>query len=103
MNLLGQPAVVLNSAKQAKSMLDAKSSIYSDRPTLQMGKLVGWSEGLLMLQYGQTLREQRRYIHSSIGSNALMAKHYEVLTRETTEFLKRLLVNSEDFYADISR
>ena len=104
MNLFGQPVVILNSAKQAKAMLDTKSNIYSDRPILQMGRLIGWSEGVAMMPYGQSQREQRRYMHSSIGSKILMVKHHGVLIDETSKFLKRMLSGgSEGLDAQIRR
>lgn len=35
-NLLGQPMVILNSAKAAVDLLERRSEIYSDRPSLVM-------------------------------------------------------------------
>ena len=103
-NVLGQHIVILNSAKQAKSMLDNKSSIYSDRPVLQMGgELVGWSEALGMKPYGQQYRERRRYIHNSIGTKTAMKQHYGVLISEDKKFLKRLLGDSGHIDSEIRR
>lgn len=91
-NVLGQPIVILNSAKQAELMLEKKSGIYSSRPRLPMGgELIGWDQMILLMPYGQQFREHRRYIHQSIGSKASMAKHHEVLVNEIREFLSRLL------------
>ena len=96
--------VILNSAKLATSMLDNKSSIYSDRPIFQMGgELVGWREALAMKPYGQSYRERRRYIHHSIGSKALMKKHHGVLISEDKKFLKRLLRDHGEIDKEIRR
>lgn len=96
--------IIINSAKQAKSMLDNKSSIYSDRPILQMGgELVGWNEALAMKPYGQKYRERRRYIHHSIGSKALMKNHHCVLISEDKKFLKRLLRDHGEIDSEIRR
>lgn len=85
-------------------MLDKKSSIYSDRLTTQMGgELVGWKESLVGLSYGRQTREQRRYIHQSIGSRMLMEKHHEVIVDENKKFLKRVLRGDEDIGLEIRR
>ena len=68
-----------------------------------MGELIGWSEGLGMLRYGQLYREQSRYMHSFIGSKQLIARYHEVLIDEESKFLRRLLTDSENLEAEISR
>lgn len=84
-------------------MLDTKSSIYCDRPTSQMGDLIGWSEGLGMMHYGKAYREQKRYIHSAVGSKKITAKYYGILIDEQSKLLKRLLVSNEDLGDELRR
>ncbi|KAI0086252.1 cytochrome P450 [Irpex rosettiformis] len=104
LNVLGQPTVILNSAKQATSLLDKKSSIYSDRPVLQMGgELVGWNNSLAMMHQGHRLREYRRYIHQSIGSKTSMEKHHGVIVEEDKKSLRRMLESNEDIAAEIRK
>ena len=103
-NILGQPIVIVNSAEQAASMLEKKSSIYSNRPTLQMGgELVGWNKMTVLMPYGHQLREHRRYINHSIGSKTLVKKHHGVLVDESKKLLKRILGHNEDIGAEIHK
>ena len=103
-NVFCKSLVILNSAKQATSMLDMKSSIYSDRLNTQMGgELVGWNKSLPGLPYGRQSREQRRYIHQSVGSKVLMGKHHEAIVDENRKFLKRVLGGDEDIGLEIHR
>ncbi|EMD40455.1 hypothetical protein CERSUDRAFT_80124 [Gelatoporia subvermispora B] len=91
-NLLGQTMVILNSPKLAFDMLDKKSSIYSDRPTLTMGgELAGWDRTLALLRYGNVFRETRRLLSQLIGSRKHLEKFHGHLETETRKFLYRLM------------
>ncbi|KAH9947304.1 cytochrome P450 [Amylocystis lapponica] len=90
--LLGQPMVILNSFEHAVEMLEKKSAIYSDRPTLVMGgKMVGWDRTLVLLPYGNRWREYRRIFSSTIGTRRSIQSHIPLLETETQRFLGRLL------------
>jgi len=92
--VLGQHIVVLNSFKAAIGMLDKKSSIYSDRPTLTMaGELVGWNGVSFFLPYGDSLRRNRKNFHRIIGNRtAMMAYDVHFIEEiETRRFLRRVL------------
>ncbi|KAJ8086182.1 hypothetical protein PM082_005005 [Marasmius tenuissimus] len=90
--VLGQTIVVLNSLKAAVDILDKKSSIYSDRPILQMGgELVGWKNTLALLPYGDRFRRYRKIFHRLIGSPATMRQYHPALELETQRFLQRVL------------
>ncbi|KAF9268235.1 cytochrome P450 [Marasmius fiardii PR-910] len=90
--VLGQTIIILNSLKAAVGMLDKKSSIYSDRPVLQMGgEMVGWKNTLVLLPYGDRFRRYRRLFHGSIGSQGIMARYHPTLEMETKRFLERVL------------
>lgn len=94
--------LVLNSTKLAFELLDRKSSNYSDRPVLPMGgELVGWKDTLVLLPYGDRLREYRRNFHRVIGSRAAMAVYHSVELEETHKFLQRVLAKPSDLSAHI--
>ncbi|KAG6915061.1 hypothetical protein DXG01_013668 [Tephrocybe rancida] len=100
--VLGQPIVVINSAKAAHEMLDRKSHIYSDRPVLEMGgNLVGWKNSLVLLPYGDRFRRFRRLFHGIIGSRASMKKFSHIEENETHKFLRRLLTEPADLAAHV--
>lgn len=102
MTVLGQPLIIVNSAKVATDMLDKKSSIYSDRPVLQMGgELVGWKNTLALLPYGDRFRRYRRHFHRLIGSNAIIKQFLPVEEIETHRFLRRVLAKPDDLSTHI--
>ncbi|KAF8665749.1 hypothetical protein AX16_000197 [Volvariella volvacea WC 439] len=102
--VLGQNLIILNSAKAAVGMLDKKSSIYSDRPTLQMGgELVGWKNTLALLPYGDRFRRYRRLFHNLIGSPSIMKQYLPAEECETRRFLRRVLTRPQDLAAHIRR
>jgi len=94
--------MVLNSVKTAVEMLDKKSSVYSDRPVLPMGgELVGWKNTLVLLPYGDNLREYRKNFHRVIGSRAAMDIYQPIEEIETHRFLKRVLAKPDQLQAHV--
>ncbi|KAF9036068.1 cytochrome P450 [Hymenopellis radicata] len=88
--VLGQTIVILNSAQAAVDMLDKKSSIYSDRPVLQMGgELIGWKK------HPRPIALWRPIFHSLIGSPATMKQYQPAEELETRRFLRRVLAKPE--------
>jgi hypothetical protein len=83
-------------------MLDKKSSIYSDRPVLQMGgELVGWKNTFVLLPYGDRFRRYRRLFHRLIGSQSTMKQFLLTEELETRRFLRRVLINPVDLSTHI--
>ncbi|KIM45959.1 hypothetical protein M413DRAFT_298764 [Hebeloma cylindrosporum] len=102
--VLGQPLIILNSAKVAIDMLDKKSAIYSDRPTLQMGgELVGWKNTMVLLPYGDRFRRYRRLFHRLIGNPASIQCFYPSEELEARRFLRRLLTTPGDLAAHVRK
>lgn len=104
MTVLGQPVVILNSRRVVCEMLEKKSSIYSDRPVLQMGgELVGWKNTLVLLPYGDRFRRYRRLFHSLVGSHATIKRFLPVEELETRRFLRRVLAKPENLQQHIRK
>ncbi|KAJ7775174.1 cytochrome P450 [Mycena metata] len=101
--VFGQPVVVVSSLKTATEMLDKKSSIYSDRPILQMcGELVGWNSGIVLSHYGTPrFRRSRKYFHQLFGSQTNLKKFYPLEEEETHKFLQRLVESPDQFLSHI--
>ena len=96
LNLLGQPMIILNSAKHSIALLDKRSNIYSDRPVLMMGgELVGLKYTLVLTPYGRRFREYRRFIAKLIGGPTQIDDHLPLEEHETKRFLKRILKDPE--------
>jgi hypothetical protein len=103
-SIFGQRMVILNNAQLAMDMLDKKSSIYSDRPVIQMGgELVGWKNALVLLPYGDRFRNYRKMFHQVIGTPAAMAAFNPIEEEETHKFLKRVLKSPEDLAAHVRK
>ncbi|KAF9463431.1 cytochrome P450 [Collybia nuda] len=103
-NVFGQTLIILNSAKVATEMLEKKSSIYSDRPTLQMGgELVGWKNALVFIPYGDRFRRFRRYIHQAMGNNGAVSQYLPLEEIEAHRFLRRVLDEPEDLSLHIRK
>ncbi|KAF9045406.1 cytochrome P450 [Panaeolus papilionaceus] len=103
-SVFGQRMVILNSAKVASEMLDKKSSIYSDRPVMQMGgELCGWKDTLVLVPYGDRFRNYRKYFHQTIGSASAMAEFHPVEEQETRKFVKRILQNPDALAEHVRR
>ncbi|KIJ18483.1 hypothetical protein PAXINDRAFT_128630 [Paxillus involutus ATCC 200175] len=104
MNVLGKQYIILNSVKAASDILEKQSSISSDRPHFTMGgDLVGWGASLIFLQYGEQLRQQRKFFHRQMGSRASLATFYPVEEEETRQFLCNLLDNPDKLPEHIRR
>ncbi|KAH9474438.1 Cytochrome P450 monooxygenase 208 [Psilocybe cubensis] len=103
-SVLGQQIIIVNTIDQAMQMLDKKSSIYSDRPIIQMGgELVGWRNTLALLPYGDRFRNYRKLFHQAIGTHSAMSRFYVVEELETQLFLKRILSNPDDLAAHVRK
>ncbi|KAJ7162570.1 cytochrome P450 [Mycena crocata] len=95
--VLGQPIIIIGSAKVAVELLDRRSAIYSDRPVCTMGgELVGWKNTLVLLPYGDRFRRFRRLFHNIIGSRAAIKQFLPVEELETRRFLRRVLAKPND-------
>ncbi|KAF8974327.1 cytochrome P450 [Flammula alnicola] len=102
--VLGQPLIILNSAKIASDMLDKKSAIYSDRPKLQMGgELVGWKNTMVLLPYGDRFRRYRRLFHDLIGNQSAVKCFYPSEEIEARRFLRRVLMKPDDLSGHVRK
>uniref|UniRef100_A0A5K1K2P8 Cell surface hydrophobicity-associated protein n=1 Tax=Ganoderma boninense TaxID=34458 RepID=A0A5K1K2P8_9APHY len=100
--VMGQPTLILGSAKAANDLLDARGAIYSDRPNAVMaGELVGWDRGLGYAHGPDNprFREFRRLFQQSIGSRACLDPHIlHMQEQETHRLMLRMLRDPKNFY-----
>lgn len=97
-SVFGQEMLIVNSAQLAIDMLEKRSGIYSDRPSMEMGgELVGWKNTLVLIPYGERFRNFRKMFHQVIGTNAAMAKFHTIEELETHRFLQLLLDRPKEF------
>ncbi|KAJ7292764.1 cytochrome P450 [Mycena rebaudengoi] len=94
-HVLGSSIIVLNEVKHATAMLDNRSRIYSNRPTLIMGgELVGWDKGPALIQFGKRWLDYRRLMAQFLGTRSRVDAAYgPILEKCNQEFLRSVLRN----------
>ncbi|KAJ6548443.1 putative monooxygenase [Mycena capillaripes] len=91
-DVLGQPLVVLNSAKIARDLLDQRSAIYSDRPTMIMANLSGYGQPFILQQYGENWRQQRKLVAQDFSQTAV-TRYHSVQETEAKKLVYGILEN----------
>ncbi|KAF5346450.1 hypothetical protein D9756_010068 [Leucocoprinus leucothites] len=95
-NAMGQPIIIVNSVDVMQE-LDKKGALYSDRPRLEMGgELVGYSETLVLIPYGERFRVYRKNIAKYIGGAAQIKELHPLIESSTRKFLQRTLASPDD-------
>lgn len=89
--VMGQPIIIVN-AISILHELDKKGALYSDRPRLEMGgELLGYSETLVLLPYGDRFRTYRKNIARFLGGTAQVKEWYPLIERATHLFLRSMM------------
>ncbi|EMD35326.1 hypothetical protein CERSUDRAFT_96445 [Gelatoporia subvermispora B] len=101
LNVFGKSMVVLNTAKAAHDLLDARSAIYSDRPRMLMSSMLGMEWNMAMMPYGPTWRKQRRVFHKYLSEEAI--KPYQPLQTQKARKLLALLAKDSKNFMEHSR
>ncbi|KAH9934293.1 putative monooxygenase [Fomitopsis serialis] len=91
---LGDHLVVLNSAKAAKDLLESRSAIYSDRPSLTMAELSGLCVKIPMSPYNDKWRAQRKIVALSFNPGAV--SHYQPVQELEARKLVRGIIRSPE-------
>jgi hypothetical protein len=84
--------------------LDKKGALYSDRPRLEMGgELLGYSETLVLIPYGDRFRLYRKNIAKYIGGAAQMRELHPLIETSTRKFLQRTMAKPDDLMAHLRK
>ncbi|KAF7378306.1 Cytochrome P450 [Mycena sanguinolenta] len=97
LSLAGTSVIVLSSFEATETLLEKRSSIYSDRPKSPMaGDLMGWDFLIAMMKYGDEWRIHRRLFNQEF--NTVASRKFHGAERIAVHaFLRRLLDNPEGF------
>ncbi|KAJ6477642.1 putative monooxygenase [Mycena sanguinolenta] len=87
---LGQPLFIINSAKVANDLLDKRSSIYSDRPSLTMATLSGTAHGFGTQSYNENWRQQRKIVAQAFSPSGV-TRYYALQETESRKLVHGLL------------
>jgi hypothetical protein len=75
-HVLGRPIIILNSRRAIASLLNERSVIYSDRPSMTvLSQWAGWTWSLPGLPYGSTMMTHRRLFAFSLNQQASRGFH----------------------------
>ena len=95
--VLGTRYVVLNSHKANVDLFEKRSTVTSNRPHFTMaGDLIGWRSATAFLQYGDTHRKHRKFVHRQIGTKSSLQTFYPAEEEEVKKFLRNLLQSPDD-------
>ncbi|KAF8912662.1 cytochrome P450 [Mucidula mucida] len=98
MEVLGQPVIILNSAKAAMELLEKRSAIYADKPSFRMSNgLMGWGWDFGFMRYSDRWRLHRKTFNQYFNANQV-SNYRPVQVQATLRFLRRLLQRPDDFY-----
>ncbi|EMD33312.1 hypothetical protein CERSUDRAFT_142250 [Gelatoporia subvermispora B] len=101
LSVLGTPVIILNSSKVISELLDKRSAIYSDRPSLPMaGELVGYDASLPLCHYGPRHRELRKLFAEAINPRTARGM-YPIFEQKVQQFLSRITKSPMDLVPNI--
>ncbi|KAI0029194.1 cytochrome P450 [Vararia minispora EC-137] len=93
---MGIHFVVLNDVNVAKDLLEKRSAIYSDRPTMPMaGELCGWDRPLVMHHYDDTFKEFRRSFFKLFGTRQNLERFYPLFEVHGQKLMARLIAKPD--------
>ncbi|KAJ7723811.1 cytochrome P450 [Mycena metata] len=100
----GRTMIIVNAAKIAEDLLEAKGGIFSDRPVIQMGgELVGFRNVLTLCQYGDRVRQERKLFHQLFGTSKAIERFLPLITSEIHHFLRYVMLNPQGAVDGIQR
>ncbi|KAJ7689941.1 cytochrome P450 [Mycena rosella] len=100
---LGQSIIILSSPQAVTELLERRSAIYSDRPSLIFGgELVGYKDTLPMTCYGERHREHRKLMAEVLGPRAV-GQWRAMEERHMHGFLRNILGTPEEFLHHVRR
>lgn len=102
-NVMGQPIIIVNSVDVMEE-LDKKGAMYSDRPRLEMGgELLGYSDTLVLIPYGDRFRLYRKNIAKYIGGTTQVRELHPLIEASTRRFLQRTLAKPDDLMTHLRK
>ncbi|KAJ7146857.1 cytochrome P450 [Mycena epipterygia] len=99
LDLAGTSVIVLSSLEATADLLEKRSSIYSDRPSLPMFlDVMEWTFNLGLMKYGESWRTHRRLF--SQGFNVINSQNFCPKELAATHGLLRRLLDTPDAFRD---
>ena len=102
-NLLGQPLLILNSARVAYELLDKKGALYSDRPSRPMMKLADLGRGVVASPWCARHTRMRAMMTRTIGTRDAVARFATTAEAKTYAFVQRVLRGTDPLKTNIEK
>ncbi|KAF8917194.1 cytochrome P450 [Mucidula mucida] len=101
MEILGQPVIVVNSAKAANELFEKRSSIYADRPPFHMANdLRQWWWDFAHMRYSDQWRLHRKTFHQYFQTKEAVT-YQPIQLAATHTFLKQMLETPDEFFGHV--
>lgn len=103
-SMYGRTVIVIGCAKIAVDLLDKRGIKYADRPrSVMAGELAGWGKIMLLCNYTDRLRTQRKWIAHDLGSHAVVAKLHKMIELETRRTLRSVLEDPDGLQSHLRK
>ncbi|TFY59702.1 hypothetical protein EVJ58_g5618 [Rhodofomes roseus] len=102
LRILGSSMLVLNSASEARDLIEGKSSLYAPRPPPKMVELAGMDRGVLFESNPVRMRKSRKLLHMVLQPRELRLFD-PTLVEKNSRFLHNLLQNPHKFLEHIRK
>ncbi|OCB90783.1 cytochrome P450 [Sanghuangporus baumii] len=89
--VFGKTLIVLNDSSIAFELLDKRSAIFSSRPRMVFGEMVGLGNTLVAQAYSERFRAYQRAFHAEIGPKSSVARFNSLQELEVGRFLLHVL------------
>ncbi|KAF8908849.1 putative CyP450 monooxygenase [Gymnopilus junonius] len=96
LRVFGQHTIILNSIEVVKDLIEKRSHIYSDRPSVPMIDLMEWDFNAGHKPYNSVWKVHRRLFDQTFKPSASV-KYRPIQTRKINDLLYGLLTSPEDF------
>ncbi|KAG9103433.1 hypothetical protein FRC06_010851 [Ceratobasidium sp. 370] len=94
--MLHQHSFIISDPSIAVELFEKRAANYSDKPEIEMAKLIGWDKDILFLQYGPMLKRYRTMLNRALNNR--VAPDYILLQQhEVQRFMKRLIEKPSEF------
>ncbi|KAF8124374.1 cytochrome P450 [Boletus edulis] len=103
-SFLGYNMIIVSSARIASDLLEKRGTNYNDRPRSVMGgELSGWGKMMVLCDYNNWFRSQRKWIAHDIGSHATVEKLHRMIEGETRRTLRSALAEPDRIRAHLRK
>ncbi|QRV89148.1 cytochrome P450 family protein [Ceratobasidium sp. AG-Ba] len=98
--MLHERLYVVSDPSLVSELFEKRAANYSDRKMNEMGKLIGWEEEIVFLNYGPLLKRFRTMLHRALN-NRVSLDYIPLQQNEVVRFMRGLVDTPERFMAHI--